>query len=98
MKQRPHTLEQAVRKLAESDKRLTGGKDLVEVCRHLEIAESTWHRWKGQFGGIKANGAKHLRELSAYALICWNKFRLICWSALLQISSWASCPTRCWDS
>jgi len=63
MKQRHHTPEQVIRKLAEGDKLLNQGKDLPEVCRHLEIAESTWHRWKGQFGGMKANDAKRLKEL-----------------------------------
>ena len=63
MKQRHHTPEQVVRKLAEGDKLLNQGKDLPEVCRHLEIAESTWHRWKGQYGGMKANDAKRLMEL-----------------------------------
>jgi hypothetical protein len=30
---------------------------------HLEIAESTWHRWRNQYGGMKADDAKELREL-----------------------------------
>ena len=63
MKQRHHTPEQVIRKLAEGDKLLNEGKDLPEVCRHLEIAESTWHRWKGQYGGMKANDVKRLKEL-----------------------------------
>ena len=63
MKQRHHTPEQVIRKLAEGDKLLNQGKDLPEVCRHLEIVESTWHRWKGQYGGMKANDAKRLKEL-----------------------------------
>ncbi len=63
MKQRHHTPEQVIRKLAEGDKMLNEGKDLAEVCRHLEIAESTWHRWKNQYGGMKANDAKRLKEL-----------------------------------
>ena len=63
MKQRHHTPEQVVRKLAEGDKLLNQGKDLPDVCRHLEIAESTWHRWKGQYGGMKANDVKRLKEL-----------------------------------
>jgi transposase-like protein len=63
MKRRKHTPEQVIRKLAEGDKLLNEGKDIAEVCRHLEIAESTWHRWKGQYGGIKANEAKRLKEL-----------------------------------
>lgn len=63
MKQRHHSPEQIIRKLAEDDKMLNEGKDLAEVCRQLEIAESTWHRWKNQFGGMKANDAKRLKEL-----------------------------------
>lgn len=63
MKQRRHTPEQVIRKLAEGDKLLGQGRSLAEVCRHLEITESTWHRWKNQYGGLKANDAKRLKEL-----------------------------------
>ena len=63
MKQTHHIPEQVIRKIAEGDKLLNEGKDLPEVCRHLEIAESTWHRWKAQFGGMKANDARRLKEL-----------------------------------
>jgi transposase-like protein len=49
--------------LAEGHKQLAGGTSLEEVCRHLEIAESTWHRWRAQYGGMKANDAKRLKEL-----------------------------------
>ena len=63
MKKRHHTPEQIIRKLAEGDKLLNQGEDLTEVCRQLEIAESTWHRWKAQYGGMKANDAKRLKEL-----------------------------------
>jgi putative transposase len=40
MKRRRHTPEQVIRKLAEGDKLLGLGKDLDEVCRHLEVTES----------------------------------------------------------
>ena len=63
MKRRRHTPEQVIRKLAEGDKLLGLGKDLDEVCRHLEITESTWHRWRNQYGGMKADDAKRLKEL-----------------------------------
>jgi len=63
MKRRRHTPEQVIRKLAEGDKLLGLGKDLEEVCRHLEITESTWHRWRNQYGGMKATDAKELKEL-----------------------------------
>ena len=31
----------------------------------MEIAESTWHRWLAQYGGMKANDAKRLKELES---------------------------------
>jgi len=63
MKRRRHTPEQIVRKLAEGDKLLGQDQSIEEVCRHLEITESTWHRWRNQYGGMKADDAKRLREL-----------------------------------
>jgi len=62
-KRRRHTPEQIIRKLAEGNKLLASGQDLDAVCRHLEVAESTWHRWLAQYGGMKANDAKRLKEL-----------------------------------
>ena len=64
-KRRRHTPDQIIRKLAEGNKLLGAGQELAEVCRHLEIAESTWHRWLAQYGGMKANEAKRLKELEA---------------------------------
>jgi hypothetical protein len=60
-----HTPDQIIRKLAEGNKLLASGQELDEVCRHLEIAESTWHRWLAHYGGMKANEAKRLTELEA---------------------------------
>src|SRR3954447_5933941 len=62
-KRRRHTPDQIIRKLAKGHKQLAGGTSLEEVCRHLEVAESTWHRWLAQYGGMKANDAKKLKEL-----------------------------------
>jgi putative transposase len=63
MKRRRHTPEQVIRKLAEGEKLLGQGKPIEEVVRHLEITESTWHRWRNQYGGMKADDAKRLKEL-----------------------------------
>jgi hypothetical protein len=41
-RRRRHTPDQIIRKLAEGNKRLAGGNELDEVCRHLEITKSTW--------------------------------------------------------
>lgn len=63
MARRRHTPEQIIRKLREADRMLGEGKDLDEVARHLEITESTYHRWRNQFGGMKADDAKRLKDL-----------------------------------
>ena len=63
MKQRRHTPEHVIRKLAEGEKLLAEGKTIEEVSRHLEISEQTWHRWRNQYGGMKADDAKRLKEL-----------------------------------
>jgi putative transposase len=63
MKRHRHSPEQAVRKVREGERLLNEGKDLAEVLRHLEIAESTWNRWRNQYGGMKAEEAKCLKEL-----------------------------------
>lgn len=65
MKQRHHTPEQVIRKLAEGEKLLNEGQSVAEVARALEITESTWHRWRNQYGGMKATDAKRLKELES---------------------------------
>ena len=62
-KRRRHTPEQIIRKLDEGHRQLAAGKDLDEVCRHLETTPSTRHRWVAQYGGMKASDAKRLKEL-----------------------------------
>jgi len=52
-----------IRKLREADRLLAEGKTTVAVARHLEVSENTYHRWRNQFGGMKADDAKRLKEL-----------------------------------
>jgi transposase-like protein len=63
MKRHRHTPEQAVRKVREGERMLNEGHDVAEVLRHLGIAESTWNRWRNQYGGMTADEARRLREL-----------------------------------
>ena len=57
-----HSPEQVVRKLMAAD-RLAEGKDTAGVCRELGVSEATYHRWRNQFGGLKADDAKRLKDL-----------------------------------
>ena len=65
MKRRRHTPEQVVRKLREADRLLGEGQELPDVLKALEISEATYHRWRAQFGGMKADDVKRLKELEA---------------------------------
>ena len=58
-----HTPEQVVRKLGQADRMLADGSDIAAVCRELGISEQTYYRWRNQYGGLKADDAKRLREL-----------------------------------
>ncbi|HKS51710.1 MAG TPA: transposase, partial [Pseudonocardiaceae bacterium] len=62
-RRRRHTPEQIIRKLREGEKQLGQGIGLAEVCKHLEITEATWYRWRNQYGGMKGDDAKRLKEL-----------------------------------
>jgi putative transposase len=58
-----HTPEQIIKKLREADGMLAADKTIGQVCQVMEISEQTFHRWRNQYGGMKAEEAKRLREL-----------------------------------
>lgn len=63
MKRKRHSPEQIIRKLRDADRMLSEGKDIAAVCQALEVAEATFHRWRNQYGGMKGDDAKRLKEL-----------------------------------
>ena len=58
-----HSPEQIVRKLRDADAMLNAGKDLGAVLQALETSESTYQRWRSQYGGMKAEEAVRLKKL-----------------------------------
>ena len=58
-----HSPEQIVSKLRDAEVMLNSGKDLAAVLQTLEVCEATYHRWRNQFGGMKSEEAKRLKEL-----------------------------------
>ena len=63
MKRRRHTPEQVIRKLREAERMLGEGKTIPEAAKELGISEQTYHRWRNQYGGMKADDVKRLKEL-----------------------------------
>ena len=62
-RRRRHTPEQVIRKLREADRLLGEGQDVGQAAKQLEVSEQTLHRWRQQYGGLKADDAKRLKEL-----------------------------------
>jgi glycosidase len=67
-KRRLHTPEQIVRKLSTADRVLAAGCDVAAACRELGVSEQTYYRWRNQYGGLKAEDAKRLKERA------WQKY------------------------
>ena len=63
MKRKRHSPEQIITKLREADAMLATDSTIAQVVQRLEISEQTFHRWRNQYGGMKANEAKRLKEL-----------------------------------
>ena len=62
-KSKRHTAEQIIRTLREADTMLAAGKSVGDVIQSLGVSEQTYYRWKQQYGGMKAEEAKRLKEL-----------------------------------
>lgn len=55
--------EEIVLKLREADVELGRGKNVPEVCRQLGVTEATYYRWRKEYGGLRVDQAKRLKEL-----------------------------------
>ena len=62
-KRRRHSPQQIVQKLKEADRLLNAGQPLGQVLQALAVSEATYHRWRNQYGGMKASEARRLKEL-----------------------------------
>ncbi len=63
MGRKRHTAEQIIAKLREAEVALAKGQPLLEVVRKLQIAEQTYYRWRKEYGGLRVDQAKRLKEL-----------------------------------
>ena len=55
--------EEIIHKLREAEVLLAQGKKAPEVCKKLGVAEQTYYRWRREYGGLKVDQAKKLKEL-----------------------------------
>lgn len=55
--------DQIIVHLREADAMLSSGQSVAQVCQKLGVCEQTYHRWRNQFGGMKADAMKRLKQL-----------------------------------
>ncbi len=58
-----HTAEQIIAKLREAEIELAKGQKTAEVIRKLGITEQTYYRWRKEYGGLRVDQARRLKEL-----------------------------------
>ena len=58
-----HAPEQIISKLRDADAWLNAGESIAQVLQKLQVSEATYHRWRAQFGGMKSDAMKRLKEL-----------------------------------
>ena len=63
MSRKRHSAVEIVNKLRQADVELGRGKQVIEVCRALGVTEPTYYRWQKEYGGLKADQAKRLKDL-----------------------------------
>ena len=58
-----HSAEQIVNLLRQVEVGVANGKTLPQACKEAEIVEQTYYRWRREFGGLKVDQARRLKEL-----------------------------------
>ncbi len=63
MAKRRHTAEQIISKLREAEVLLAKGTKMPQICRKIGVTEQTYYRWRKEYGGVRTDQAKRLKEL-----------------------------------
>ena len=63
MGRKRHTAEEIIGKLRTAEIELAKGLGTAEVVRKLAITEQTYYRWRKEYGGLRLDQAKRLKEL-----------------------------------
>ena len=63
MPRKTHTAEQNIGRLREAEVLLAQGQTVGQVCRSFSISEQTYYRWRKEYGGLRVDQARRLKEL-----------------------------------
>jgi transposase-like protein len=63
MAKKRHTAEQIISKLREAEVLLAKGTKMPLVCRKLGVTQQTYYRWRKEYGGVRTEQVKRLKEM-----------------------------------
>jgi transposase-like protein len=63
MARRKYTPEEVISKLREAEVLQSKGQSMEEICRQLGVTDQTYYRWRREYGGLRVDQAKRLKEL-----------------------------------
>lgn len=63
MARKKHTAEQIIQKLREAEIVLAQGQPVGAACKKIEVTEQTYYRWRKEYGGLKLDQARRLKDL-----------------------------------
>ena len=63
MPRKRYSTEDIIRKLREADVMLGQGRTVAEVIRQLGVTSVTYYRWRKEYGGLKMDQARRLKDL-----------------------------------
>ena len=63
MARKRHTTERIISKLREAEVLLAKGTKIPQVCRKLEVTEQTYYRWRKEYGGVRTDQVKRLKDM-----------------------------------
>jgi transposase-like protein len=65
MARKHHKPEESVAKLRQVDVLLSQGQAVADAIRAIGVTEATYYRWRREFGGLKSDQVKRLKDLEA---------------------------------
>ena len=63
MTRKRFSAEEIVNKLREADVLISQGRTVTQACKQIGVTDQTYYRWRKEYGGLKTDQAKRLKEL-----------------------------------
>jgi len=98
MARKRYTVEQIIAKLREAEIELAQGAKTPQACRKRGISENTYYRWRKEYGGLRVDQARRLKELEREN----GRLKKLLAETMLEVavarslpSCWAAAASRC---